>query len=199
MRLVLSEGVTLKNTWGYKNYQENNTVHYYVSTLHNRDYETIFAKLSPNPTSAGLGSFYVDYFDLENNQKTLGPYEINLVPPAGNANQHIADARVREAEGILTLACGLIDIANKTEKIAGLERELYQYADPSPQRMDVVQQIMLECSQNIEIAGRLTDYLSAISESLGGGKYEKEIEILQNYTRTFTNVYDSYADKNKTQ
>jgi len=198
MRLVLSGGVSLKNTWGYKNYQENNTVHYYVSTLHNGDYETIFAELSFSPNTGGnLGSFFLDYIDLQNNQKSLGPYQIAL--PANNADQHIADVRVREAEGLLTLSRGLIDIAHKTEKISGLERELRQYADPSPQRSDVVQQIMLECTQNIEIAGRLSNYLSGINESLGGQKYEKELEILQNYTRTFTNVYNSYAGINKTE
>jgi hypothetical protein len=58
---------------------------------------------------------------------------------------------------------------------------------------------MLECTQNIEIAGRLSNYLSGINESLGGKKYEKELEILQNYTRTFTNVYNSYAGINKTE
>lgn len=194
MRLVLADGVSLKNTWGYRNYREDNTVHYYVSTLHNGDYETLFAELDAGRLRADtrIASFYADYIDLAGNEKTLGPYHIDVRPSDAAL---IANERVREAEGLLTLARGLIDIANKTSKIAGLERELYQYADPSPQRADVVQQILLECSQNIEIAGRVKNYLSAVNESLDGTKYEKEIEILDNYVRTFTNVFGQYEAK----
>jgi hypothetical protein len=104
------------------------------------------------------------------------------------------DRRVREAEGLLYFARELIDIANRAAKTGSLERELYQYADPSPQRDDVVQQILLELHQNLDIVESLTDYLSNISSSLGGKKYEKELEILQNYKQTFTNAYNAYAN-----
>jgi hypothetical protein len=43
----------------------------------------------------------------------------------------------------------------------------------------------------------ITDYLSNISGSLGGKKYEKELEILQNYKQTFTNVYNAYTNSAK--
>ena len=190
MRLVLSDGVTLGDTWGYKNFQENNTVNYYVSTLHNGDYETIFAELSLSASAGSIGSFYLDYIDLESNHKSLGPFQI--ARPAENSGQHINDVRVREAEGLLTLARGLIDIGNKSMRIANLQGELSRYSSRSPQRNDVVQQIRLECIQNLEIVSRLRNYLSGINESLGGGKYEKELEILENYNRTFTEVYNIY-------
>jgi hypothetical protein len=192
MRLALSEGVALKETWGYKNYQENNASYYYVSTLHNGDYETIFAELSLNPgrSTTNLGAFYLDYRDLSNNPKSLGPFQINL--DSLETNQLIADVRVREAEGLLMLSRGLIDIADKTRKIASLEGELYQYREPSPQRDDLEQQIKLELTQNLLIIERLESYLNVLNESLGGGKYAKELEILENYTRTFTEVYSRY-------
>jgi hypothetical protein len=198
MRLVLSEGVTLKETWGYKNYQENNTSYYYVTTLHNGDYETIFAELSLNPgrSNTNLGSLYLDYLDLSNNQKSLGPIQINLDSLEIKPNQLIADVRVREAEGLLVLSRGLIDIANKTAKTGSLEGELYQHSEPSPQRDDLVRQIKLELTQNLSIIEELENYLNGINESFGGGKYEKELEILENYTRTFNSVYESY-DENK--
>jgi Ca-activated chloride channel family protein len=195
MRLVLSPGVTLKETWGYKNYQEDNASYYYVSTLHNGDYETIFAELSPDPSVTNLGTLYIDYLDLSNNPKSLGPFQINLAARETGPDQPIADLRVREAEGLLVLARGLIDIANRAGKIASLEMGLYQYEEPSPQRSDLVQQIKLEVTQNLSIIKGLETYLNGINESLGGGKYAKELEILENYTRTFTTVYTRYDEE----
>jgi hypothetical protein len=195
MRLVLANGIILKNTWGYQYYTEGNTVIYYLPTLHNGDYETIFAEvsfISPNRQN-NLGTFYLDYLELDGAAQTKGPYAIQLDTLAMNGG-YITDRRVREAEGLLYFARELIDIANKTAKISELERELYQYANPSPQRDDVVQQILVELRQNITIAESLTDYLSNINDSLGGGKYEKELEILGNYKRTFTDVYNVYTN-----
>ena len=195
MRLVLADGVELENTWGYRNNTDGNEIHYSLPTLHNGDYETIFAEVSPkqNHGEASLGTFYLDYVDLENNQQTLGPYEIRCdLSSAGN--QMIADPRVREAEGYLALSRALIDIGGKAMKMRKLESELPQYANPSAQRTDVVEQIKLETAQNLELSDRTKNYLTDISSSLGGGKYEKELEILRNYNDTFAKVYQLYTD-----
>lgn len=193
MRLVLDDGVTFKNTWGYQHYVEGNTVNYYLPTLHNGDYETMFVEVSfkpPNkPNNAAV--FYLEYLELNNTPRTSGPYTVRF-DTSVREGDHIADKRVREAEGILYFSRELVDIANKTAKIGNLERELYQYANPSPQRDDVVQQILVELRQNLTIVESLTDYLSSISDSLGGKKYEKELEILQNYKHSFTDVYNAY-------
>jgi hypothetical protein len=194
MRLVLAEGVSLRDTWGYRNHEEENTVHYYLPTLHNGDYETMLAELSVKRAhSAGtLGNFYLDYVDLENNQRSLGPYQIDIDSPLGTADPFITDPRVREAEGYLVLSRGLIDIGGKAIRVSQLQSELTQYSDPSPQRADAIEQINVELTQNLELVERLRDYLTDISDSLGGGKYEKELEILHNYDQTFTEVYNVY-------
>jgi hypothetical protein len=165
MRLVLADGIVFKNTWGYEYYVEGDTIHYYLPTLHNGDYETIFAELSFKPPFKPLNRqnnaavFYLDYLELDNSARTLGPYPIVFDTSTSDAG-HIADRRVREAEGILYFSRELIDIANKAAKIGGLQRELYQYANPSPQRDDVVQQIRVELRQNLAIVESLTDYLT---------------------------------------
>jgi hypothetical protein len=185
----------LKNTWGYRNSAEGNTIHYSLPTLHNGDYETLFAELALKPTQgeATLGNFYLDYVDLENDPQSFGPYPIrcDLSSPA---NQCIADHRVREAEGYLALSRGLIAIGGKTLEIGKLEKDLAQYANPSPQRADVVEQIKVEITQNLELVEKTTSHLTDISASLGGGKYEKELGILENYTKTFTDLYRRYTD-----
>jgi hypothetical protein len=58
----------------------------------------------------------------------------------------------------------------------------------------VVQQILVELRQNLGIVESLTDYLLNVSGSLGGKKYEKELEILKNYKQTFTDVYNAYTN-----
>ncbi|MDR2632365.1 MAG: VWA domain-containing protein [Treponema sp.] len=194
MRLVLADGLVFKDTWGYEHSVEGNTIQYYLPTLHNGDYETLFAEVSfksPDRQNAAA-LFYLDYLELNTSPRTLGPYTISFdSPPVEGA--HIADRRVREIEGILYFSRELIDIAGKTAKISSLERELYHYANPSAQRDDVVQQILVELRQNLAIAESLQDYLSGISDSLGGTKYEKELEILHNYAQTFTSVYKEYT------
>jgi hypothetical protein len=195
MRLVLADGIIFKNTWGYRHYVEGNTINYYLPTLHNGDYETMFAEVTFNSSNRqnNLGMFYLDYLDLQGVAKTLDPYTLQLDAAMANGG-YIGDRRVREAEGLLYFSRELIDIANKTAKIGGLEGELRQYANPSPQRDDAVQQILVELRQNLNIVESLVDYLSNINSSLGGRKYEKELEILQNYKQTFTDVYNNYTN-----
>jgi hypothetical protein len=195
MRLVLADGVAFKDTWGYQHYVEGNTINYYLPTLHNGDYETMLAEVSFNPSGRpnNAGMFYLDYLELDGTAKTLGPYTLRLDASVADGG-YMNDRRVREAEGLLYFSRELIDIANKTAKVSGLERELYQYANPSPRRDDVVQQILLEVYQNLGIVESLKDYLLNISSSLGGKKYEKELEILRNYKQTFTNVYNAYTN-----
>jgi hypothetical protein len=196
VRLVLADGIIFKETWGYRHYVEGNTVNYHLPTLHNGDYETLFAEVSFNSSSRpdNAGMLYLDYLELNGAAKTLGPYTLQLDTSIAKGG-YINDRRVREAEGFLYFPRGLIDIANKAAKISGLEREFYQYANPSPQRDDVVQQILAELRQNLGTIKSLTDYLSNINASLGGEKYEKELEILENYKQTFTDGINFYTNK----
>ena len=48
-------------------------------------------------------------------------------------------------------------------------------------------------TENLQLIGELSDYLSGIDEILGGGKFEKELEILTNYSATFRKSYDPYT------
>jgi Ca-activated chloride channel family protein len=66
MRLVLADGVIFKDTWGYQHYVEGNTINYYLPTLHNGDYETMFAEVSFSPSGRpnSVGAFYLDYLEL---------------------------------------------------------------------------------------------------------------------------------------
>lgn len=193
MRLELPEGVELENTWGYQHHIEGNTIHYYLPTLHNGDWETMFAEVSlaPGYDDLTLGQFYLDYLDLGSVPKSLGPFRIGVDSLA--IEKVITDFRVREAEGFLRLSRGLIKIGNNALRISDLEQSLSQRTDPPQLRTDVIEQIKAELMRNLDYAEGLTTYLTSISSSLGGGKYEKELEILANYTETFTKSYDQHT------
>ena len=98
VRLELPEGVALANTWGYRHEIQGNTVTYYLPTLHNGDYETMFAEIAFAAGFDGgtVGEVWVDYLDLENAPKSMGPYPVAV--RSGSRDDMIADPRVREAE-----------------------------------------------------------------------------------------------------
>jgi hypothetical protein len=209
MRLVLPSGVSLKETWGYDNYIDGTTIHYSLPTIHNGDYETIAAEVLFNPSRPvqDLGNFYIDYTDLGNSPKSLGPYLIRLDALSGVASRYIVDPRVREAEGFISLCRGLTDLAERSGLIGKLEAEYYALG-PSTARQDeaaertplspeakaLKQRILDALSANLKITGSIADYLRDISESLGGDKYTRELEILKNYEATFTRSYNAHAE-----
>lgn len=191
--MELADGITLKETWGHQYAKEGSTIRYYLPTLHNGDYETIFAELAgTRRTGEEIARVTLEYKDLQNLAMKEGPIEIRSNAETVDATL-IADPRVRQAEGLLFFSRGLIDISNKTKSINKLESELRQYANPSAQRADVVEQIKTEIRQIEYIIERLRDHLFAIETSLGSKKYEKEFTILDNYTETFNKAYTGFS------
>lgn len=192
IQFELKDGVTLKNTWGYQNNQEGNIINYFLPTLHNGDYETIFSELEIDKTfeDSEIGTFFITYVDLDGNEKELGSYTISK--SHDEDDEFIEDERVREIEGILSYTNVLTNIAEKTLKISALESELYNYSNPSAQRDDVVGQIRVEIQQNLQLIERIRTYLMELDTSLGGGVYDKYYTLLDNYQQTFEEAHDSY-------
>jgi Ca-activated chloride channel family protein len=80
MRLQFLEDVNIIDTWGYDYRVEGNTIHYYLSTMHHRDYETILAHIwiPPHRTVGrkNLARFFVTYTDTTGRRHYQGPYNI---------------------------------------------------------------------------------------------------------------------------
>lgn len=78
MKLEFLQEVEILDTWGYDNRIEGNTIHYFLPTLHNRDYETILVQIRiPPGESTGerkLALFSLTYTDLKGNKHHSGPY-----------------------------------------------------------------------------------------------------------------------------
>ncbi len=89
-------------TWGYGNRIEGNTIHYFLDTLHQRDYETILALIRVLPQSAqdispkiNLARFSLSYTDLNCKIHYPDPYylKVNFVelesPVTGFSNEMV--------------------------------------------------------------------------------------------------------------
>jgi len=96
MKLEFLQEVEILNTWGYDNRIEGNTIHYFLPTLHNRDYETILVQIRVPPGEStgerNFALFSLTYSDLKGYKHYSGPYylEANFVdieaPVAGFAD-----------------------------------------------------------------------------------------------------------------
>jgi TolB-like protein len=78
MKLEFLLDVDILGTWGYDNRVYGNTAHYYLPTLHHRDYETILAHIRiPSQSETGereLLRFSLTYTDENSEIRSAGPY-----------------------------------------------------------------------------------------------------------------------------
>jgi TolB-like protein len=88
MKLEFLQNVEIIGTWGYGNRIEGNTIHYYLSTLHHRDYETILVQIRIPPQrlpgvtrKKNLARFTLSYTDLRGRKHYMDPsyLKVNFV------------------------------------------------------------------------------------------------------------------------
>ena len=78
MKLEFLQNVEIIGTWGYNQRIEGDRIHYYLPTLHHRDYETILVQVRIPPQNlAGeknLARFSLNYSDAKGRNRQEGPY-----------------------------------------------------------------------------------------------------------------------------
>jgi hypothetical protein len=163
MKLEFLQDVEILETWGYDNRVEGNTIHYYLGTLHNRDYETILAKIRIQPQSTPeltkekkLARFSLSYTDLNCKKHYPDPYylEVNFVD-IDSPDTALPDEKVLRSGTMLHYAQALKKIG-----------ELY-YAEQLQSALDLTISIQKEI-KNVRL-------------SLGNKGFDNEIEILDKY------------------
>jgi hypothetical protein len=218
MDLALTGGVMLKETWGYEYKVSGNVVHYSLDTIHNGDYETLVAEvqISPRePESMTLGNFTLEYLDPSGVLKRMGPYPVILDASAIRSGGVINDPRVKESEGYIVLGRGLRNLGQQAQTINTMQREYNTLKNqpgtssqpPQDQNSrllsleDTVQspaanlrnQIIRELGDAIQDIDYLAVYLTDIRTSLGGNRYDNELQLLNNYRVSFSGVRDNYT------
>ncbi|GHU27218.1 hypothetical protein FACS1894164_19230 [Spirochaetia bacterium] len=186
--VTLSDNLISPETWGYKNWIEENRIHYSLDTLHNGDYETFFIVSQLNgPVNAGkIASITVNYQDLSGISHQEGPFDIIITGDSVENPEKIIDRRIMEAEGFVTYGKELINIGNLSNGIVKLQQEYY--STQNPENKD---QLIGELHTGIDAIRSLSNYLSEINSNLHGDKYSDELTTLQNYEASFTSAYQN--------
>jgi hypothetical protein len=140
MELVLAQGVSLQETWGYEHQVLGTTVHYTLGTLYNEDTKTLVAEVQVHPQllrkplDIPLGTWYLEYQDQEDVLRRQGPYPIVLKASAITHKKELQHPWIRESEGFIRLGRGLIHLGNQALEIHKLQRaydSLKRYEDPA--------------------------------------------------------------------
>jgi Mg-chelatase subunit ChlD len=163
MTLEFLQDVEILETWGYDNQVDGNTIHYFLDTLHHRDYETVLVHIRIPPKEItgtiqrqNLVRFSLSFSDLKCRRHSQGPYylKVNFVdlesPVTG-----FSDGMVLKAGTILHYAQALKKIGE------------FFYAGKLRPALDLSISIQREM-KNARI-------------KLGNNGFEKEIEVLDKY------------------
>ncbi len=115
MMLELSPGVEILETWGYSHRITGRRIHYSLSALHHRDYETILARIQIPPGRVlgpkTIAAFSVTYTDRAGKQHRQGPFQFEMqYADSGIFSSGFSDPMVLKAGTMLHIAQGLKDI-----------------------------------------------------------------------------------------
>lgn len=192
IEIALSEGVRFQETWGYKNWVEGNRVHYSLDTLHNGDYETIFACVSfdriPDAEETKLGSLAISYEEVNGAKRRNEAYDILLAADSARDLNSLGNRRIKKSEGFMVYGKKLIAIGELANSVVVLQRQ-YESSNSAA----VKEQLLSGLSNGIAQIKSLSAYLGDINDSLGGNEYHDEFTTLENYEKSFADMYTAYT------
>lgn len=214
MKLTLAEGVQLLETWGYKNVIDGQNISYELDTIHNGDYETIVTELfisSDYDTSKPLAWFSYEYKNMDGSPLSGDSIPVYLIKKDPGFENTITNERVMQSEAYIRLARVLIDLSNRSNKIAELQRQyndayynrgnstVYTNGEPVLPVLGTVEttnsimdEIIYQLDTCIQIVDTMHADLMRIDELIPGSQYTKDFQILDNYRATFQKNKESY-------
>jgi Ca-activated chloride channel family protein len=160
IKLDFLQDVEILETWGYDHRIEGNTIHYFMPTVHHKDYETILVHVwVPPQRLAGeknLARLFLSYTDMGGKERYVGPHylKVNFVDMESPV-EGFSNGMVLKSGTMLHFAQGMKEIG-----------ELY-YSHQFQRAMDIT----LAMKRELENAGTRLD-----SE-----EFVEEIEILRKY------------------
>ena len=207
MKLEFLQDVEITGTWGYDGRIKGNTIHYYLSTLHHRDYETILVQVRI-PASEITGEvefarFSLNYSDLRGKKKSLGPYylSVNFVdtqtPVAG-----FSDGMVLQSGTMLHFAQALKGIGEMYYSSQIVMDEINQMTNAlweerkdeqdiayekitSPAIQELEQSIHPNIKKAIDMTVAMKKEVLNARKRLDNEGFDEQIEILDNYIKIF--------------
>ena len=178
----------------------------------------IHPQLLRKPVDIPLGTWYLEYQDQYGVLHRQGPYPLVLKASAIIKRTEFQHPWIQESEGFIRLGRGLIHLGNQALEIHKLQRlydSLKSYEEPSlkPQRtfradnnglipfteasgqpISTVQNRLLRALKHaLQEIEDLAAYLRAIRDTLGERRYERELLLLTQYQRAFSQMYARYG------
>ncbi|MDR1971723.1 MAG: VWA domain-containing protein [Treponema sp.] len=193
MELILAEGVHFQETWGYNNRIDGNRIHYSLDTIHNGDYETLFAVINfdelPGPDTK-VATFLISYEETNGTKHQSEAHDIYLSADSLRDINHITNRRIKKGEGFAAYGKKLIEIGELANAMVILENE-YQTANDDA----VKDQVIGYLNNGLAMIKAASAYLNDINDSLGTVEYHDELTTLANYEKSFIASYDNYTKK----
>lgn len=212
--LILSEGVQLKNTWGYNYIIEDNRISYSIPSLHNSDYETILAEvtigneiiLKDNLLATvvyqykNFGAYSQE--DSRDDGALLEESTVYIHFPS-QENKEMSNLRILHSYGYLLYATTLREIGYATNSVEDLQQEYYNKiysvtnnsshlsASERMQLLSLKQKIVEEIENIITLTENLWKKLEDIDVNIEGEQFTNEYLILESYIETFDGAIES--------
>ena len=193
MELVLSDKVHFQETWGYKNWSDGNIIHYSLDTIHNGDYETLFAVINFDKlpdTNTKIATFLITYEETNGVKHQNESFDIYINDDSLRDINNITNRRIKKGEGFVAYGKRLIEIGELANVIVSLQKD-YQTINDSL----IKDRLISYLNNGISMIKSMSTYLGDIDNSLGGNVYHDELTTLNNYKNFFVESYNNYSTK----
>lgn len=190
--LTLSDGVHLNNTWGYKHWTQGNVIKYSLDTIHNGDYETMFAAVSFDKTpdsETKIAEVAVSYKEIDGTKREKIYYIYIDSECLANLDK-IVNPRVKKAEGYAAYGQALINIGELSNNLLILQQN-YESSRSASMRDQLVGCIY----EGLGMIRSTAEYLRNISPEPEGDGYLDALTTLENYEAAFAEMYEDYTSQ----
>jgi Ca-activated chloride channel family protein len=191
MELILEEGVSFRETWGYKNWIGGNIIHYSLDTIHNGDYETLFAVVNFNKIpdrDMKIATFSISYEETNGVKHQNEAYDVYISNDSLREANTITNRRIKKGEGFVAYGKRLIEIGELANSIVKLQGDYQRTND-----VIIKDQLIGYLNNGLNMIKSISTYLGNINNSIGGNEYHDELTTLNNYEKSFITAYNSYT------
>ena len=191
MKLQLADGVRLRETFGYRHWDDGNTVGYSLETLHSGDYETLFAivDFDKKPDiETKIATFTMEYYLTNGERRVIDPVDIYIDPRDLEDTTVIGNPRIKKAEG-------LVAYGKMLEELDELSNDALDMQSTYERRRDAATRDRLVgyLRDGITMIQSMMTYLEDINAYFETAVLADELTTLGNYADAYVELYNKYA------
>ena len=142
----------------------------------------------PDAEETKLGSLAISYEEVNGAKRRNEAYDILLAADSARDLNSLGNRRIKKSEGFMVYGKKLIAIGELANSVVVLQRQ-YESSNSAA----VKEQLLSGLSNGIAQIKSLSAYLGDINDSLGGNEYHDEFTTLENYEKSFADMYTAYT------